>query len=136
MFPKRQQGFTLLEVLLAGFILFLTIATMTMVYRGALLSSSKAEQSLQMSAAVLPVREVISDGFRNGDFSLSGSGEGTYGQYSYTWEAYLDSTGKAESTIPEFGSQNRMYEFKLWRVEMTLTDGPRYRNYEFRELSW
>ena len=33
MSPRQQQGFTLLEVLLAGFILFLTIATMTMVYR-------------------------------------------------------------------------------------------------------
>mgnify|MGYP001597454332 FL=1 len=136
MSPRQQQGFTLLEVLLAGFILFLTIVTMSMVYRGALLSSSKADASLQMSAAVLPVREIISDGFRNGDFSLSGSGEGTYGQYSYSWEAYLDSTGMTESSIPEFGYQNRVYEFKLWRVEMILTDGSRYRNYEFRELSW
>ena len=136
MSPRQQQGFTLLEVLLAGFILFLTIVTMSMVYRGALLSSSKADASLQMSAAVLPVREIISDGFRNGDFSLSGSGEGTYGQYSYSWEAYLDSTGMKESSIPEFGYQNRVYEFKLWRVEMILTDGSRYRNYEFRELSW
>ena len=63
-------------------------------------------------------------------------GEGTYGQYSYSWEAYLDSTGTGESVRSEFGSQGRILQFKLWRVDMILTDGSRFRNYEFRELSW
>ena len=136
MFPKRQQGFTLLEVLLAGFILFLTIATMTMVYRGALLSSSKAEQSLQMSAAVLPVRQIITTGFREADFAEQRSGEGQYGNVVFLWTASLVQIGRPPSVVQEDMSMDGEIEYFLWRVNMRLTLGSVCRQYTFSEVSW
>ncbi|MDA8682136.1 prepilin-type N-terminal cleavage/methylation domain-containing protein [Porticoccaceae bacterium] len=136
MFPKRQQGFTLLEVLLAGFILFLTIATMTMVYRGALLSSSKAEQSLQMSAAVLPVRQIIADEVRKNSHLESVSGEGVFGDISYRWESSRTHIGLPSAILQEDSGLNDDLRYYLVQVDVYFQIESATRNYQFRELAW
>ena len=62
---KKSAGFTLLEVLLAAFILFLVITSVTLVYRGAILSSGKAERSLLISGSVPSIRMIITEAFRD-----------------------------------------------------------------------
>jgi len=136
MFPRRQQGFTLLEVLLAGFILFLTIATMTMVYRGALLSSSKAEKSLEISAVVIPVRQIVTDEIRKSDYGEVSSGEGTYGEINYRWNASLIKVGQPPQIVQENVTLGDKLEYYFWRVEFSLESGSLYRNYHFYEVSW
>lgn len=136
MFPRRQQGFTLLEVLLAGFILFLTIATMTMVYRGALLSSSKAEQSLQMSAAVLPVRQIILDEVRKLSHQENTSGDGLFGQVSYRWESSRTHIGLPSPILQEDSGLNDDLRYYLVQVDVQFKIGSATKNYQFRELAW
>ena len=80
---NHSGGFTLIEVLLSGLILFVTIASMTSVYRGAILASEKSENSLDMSAAMHAVRRVVTDNFRYGDFLGEPGGQGSHGEIDY-----------------------------------------------------
>ena len=136
MFPKRQQGFTLLEVLLAGFILFLTIATMTMVYRGALLSSSKAENSLEISAALPFVRPIVTEQLRAASNATSRVGKGEYGGVIYSWAASAVIKGRPSLDILEINGVADEYEYLLWDVELKLRRDNREKIYTFLELSW
>jgi hypothetical protein len=130
MFPRQQQGFTLLEVLLAGFILFITIATMTMVYRGALLSSNKAEESLALSGSLPFIR------LREGSDDIIRLGKGRYGEISYTWVANAQLKGRPSLDILEINGEADRYEYLLWTVQLTLLHKSRTKAYTFEEISW
>lgn len=132
---RRQRGFSLVEVLVASFILFVTIATMTLVYRGALLSSSKAEESLSVSATVLPIRQIISDGFRNGNFSELGKGVGTYGTVDYEWQARLSHIGLPSAVVQEDSGLVSQLRYYLWDIKLTIKTAKDVREFQFRELS-
>ena len=129
----KQLGFTLIEVLFAGFILFVTIATMTSVYRGALFSSSKAEQSLELSSAVVSIRRLVSEEFRYRDSAEEPKGQGRYGDVDYRWSAKMSYKGVLPRS-PD-GSQPEK-EFYLWDIELTLMKRSATRHYGFSEIDW
>lgn len=129
-----QKGFTLLEVLLSGFILFLVLASMTLVYRGALLSSAKAERSLKVSAAVPSIRILITDDFRVRSKTRDHRGAGRYGGLDYKWVATLTHSGQPSRIVQE--DVGRPLRYFLWDVKLTITLGNMVRNYQFREVSW
>ena len=133
---NRQNGFTLLEVLIAGFILFLTIAAMTMVYRGAMLSSAKAESSLEISAAVPSIRQSISSIFQAGDLSGTPAGEGRFGQVGYYWSAKMTYSGQPAEIILEDSGAGEDLVYFLWQVDLRVTLGSVERTYKFSEISW
>jgi type II secretory pathway component PulJ len=136
MFPRQQQGFTLLEVLLAGFILFITIATMTMVYRGALLSSNKAEESLALSGSLPFIRSLVTEQLREGSDDIIRLGKGRYGEISYTWVANAQLKGRPSLDILEINGEADRYEYLLWTVQLTLLHKSRAKAYTFDEISW
>ena len=136
MLPKSQRGFTLLEVLMAGFILFLTIAAMTLVYRGALFSSEKADKFLQMSSAVMPIRQIISDKLRQADYRDAGTGDGSYGYVDYSWKATLTYSGKPSRILQEGASSDPDLEYYLWQVDISLSSGTLNRKYQFSMVTW
>lgn len=136
MLPTYHRGFTLLEVLLAGFILFLTIATTTSIYRGAILSSEKAQASLSIAASVSPIRQMISDGFTSGDYAALGSGSGSYGALKYKWQATLTHSGVAPSIVQDASGMGEDLQYYLWRVELEVLNDSTMRKYEFTEVSW
>ena len=126
----KQHGFTLLEVLLAGFILFLTLTTLTEVYRGALLSSSKAEQVLSMTGPIPSIKAIISDAVIEGG---ERSGEGSYGGLDYAWVATLAYQGRPTLAILEEAPNAKFF---LWDIRVKVIKGNLVRDYNFRELSW
>jgi len=126
----RAQGFTLLEVLLAGFILFLTLTSLTEVYRGALLSSGKAEQVLSMTGPIPSIRIIISDMVIEGG---ARSGEGSYGDLEYAWSATLAYEGQPSLAVLEEMPKARYF---LWDIDLKVMKGNLVRHYNFRELSW
>ena len=136
MLPKSQRGFTLLEVLMAGFILFLTIAAMALVYRGALFSSEKADKFLQMSSAVMPIRQIISDKLRQADYQDVDIGDGSYGYVDYSWKATLTYSGKPSRILQEGESQDQDLEYYLWQVDISLSSGTLNRKYQFSMVTW
>lgn len=135
MSSNRQRGFTLIEVLIASFILFVTISTMTLVYRGALLSSGKAEKSLSVSVTVLPIRQIISDGFRNGNFSELGQGTGAYGAFDYEWQATLSYVGLPPVVVQEDSGLASELRYYLWDIQLIIKRAEDVRQFQFKELS-
>lgn len=132
----KQQGFTLLEVLLAGFILFLTISVTTLIYKGALLSSVKAERSLAISAAAPAIRRLVTEQVRNIGGANNSLGDGRYGDIEYRWQAALISIGKPSLVLVELNDLEDTQVYSLWNVELSLQKGPLVKNYNFTELSW
>ena len=128
-----ESGFTLLEVLLAGFILFLVLSSMTMVYRGALLSSSKAELSIDITGSVPFIRVIVTDVLREGKSTEDQWGEGEYGDLAYHWVAQLTHEGQPSPILQETAGDLRYY---LWHIELVVMRGHKERRYEFSEISW
>lgn len=138
---RRQQGFTLLEVLVAGFILFLVLTTATLVYRGALLTSGKAQNSLSMSSAVHLIKRVAVEQFREGvGVGDSGndqySGTGEHGQISYQWRAIMTHQGEPLAVLAEDALVAPNFKYSLWRIELHVHRGNLQRTYYFNELGW
>lgn len=130
----KQRGFTLLEVLLAGFILFLVLSSMALVYRGAMLGSGKAERSLLMSAAILPIRSLITEHLRKKASIENDNGAGRYADMDYRWVATLNAIGRPSAIIEEdAGIEVRYF---LWDIEVIVSRGNVRRNFRFREISW
>jgi len=135
---RYNRGFTLLEVLVASFILFLVISTMTMVYRGAILSSEKAERSLRISSAVAPIRSLIADKVRisNGVQTLSGSG--SMGNIAYQWRGEK----RVQAMEPDvFDSDSGKFVtgkrgYGLWAVSLVISYKNTQKEYQFSEVSW
>tara|TARA_B110000046_G_C12725676_1_gene286454 strand:- start:114 stop:524 length:411 start_codon:yes stop_codon:yes gene_type:complete len=133
---RRQRGFTLLEVLLAGFILFITITAMTMVYRGAILTSSKAEASLTMSAALPFIRPLVTDQIRAKTEPDDRLGAGQYGTVNYSWTAIVSHRGRPSLEMLEVNGAGDVYEYLLWNVQLTLSLNNRVEKYIFQEMTW
>ena len=132
----KQRGFTLLEVLLAGFILFLTISVTTLIYKGALLSSGKAERSLAISAAAPAIHRLVTEQVRNIGVANNSLGDGRYGDIEYRWEAALISIGKPSLALVELNDLEDTQVYSLWNVELSLQKGPLVKTYNFTEISW
>ena len=131
MISKGHDGFTLLEVLLAGFILFMTISTATSVYSGAALASNKAKNSLVLSAAAHAIRRLASEEFRGVDNDLQRTGNGSYGDVIYEWVAKVSYVG-VKLEAPD-GSRARQ-KFTVWEIELSLKRGNSLRMVTFSEV--
>ena len=131
---KKQTGFTLLEVLVSGFILFLVLASMTELYRGALISSGKAEGSLLMSSAVPVLRANISELLRESPPGEVNEGDGKFGRVHYRWTAKLTHIGKPSKILQE--DLGRTVEYSLWNIELSLRHKGSRRLYNFSEVTW
>lgn len=134
---RSQKGFTLIEVLVASFILFLVIAAITMVYRGALLSSHKAERSLLFSSLVEPISEEVRLTLQSSTVNEV-QGQGSMGEITFNWSAIEVFQAKipplvdAERGISTQGSK----VFRLWDITLELQLNSATRNYYFSEISW
>jgi len=135
---KSAKGFTLIEVLLASFILFLVIAAITMVYRGALLSSYKAERVLTFSALIGPVSEQVRAQIQLGSKESELQGQGEMGQITYSWTATQIQSGKAPERLDVLTGtlKTSITTFKLWDVSIDLQLKTAKRQYYFNEVTW
>lgn len=134
---KNQQGFTLIEVLVASFILFLVIAAVTLVYRGALISSHKAERALKFSSLVEPISENIKLQLQSSTNSER-QGQGTMGEINYNWHATQTFQAKSPpSADAESGNISQGNKtFRLWDITLNLELKSASRQYHFSEVSW
>ena len=130
---KYQSGFTLLEVLLSSFILFSTIVTMTLIYRGAVLSSDKSEQALSVSVAAHAVQRIVSDEFREMIDKSQPYGDGLYGEVAYRWSAVATHKGIRRGS-PDGSSSSR--ELTLWQINLTVSKGMMTKQFNYSEISW
>ena len=141
---KYNKGFSLIEVLVASLILFLVVVSMMSVYRGALLSSTKATESLELVSLVPHVRTSITEIIRESAFQTQLEGELFYKDTQFFWEANIMANGRAfdleninfgnSVIMPDTGQgATPMY---LWKVTLEVKVGNKLREFEFWEVSW
>jgi len=139
-FTKYPKGFTLIEVLIAGVILFMVIAMTTLVYRSALLSSNKAQQVLAITGYLPIIIDNITHELHQQDTGMQNSlqGGGISMQVAYNWQARLIQAKSALTRIDFFTGQavTQPARYRLWQVEIELTLGSSSRRYEYEELSY
>ena len=133
MSENNQAGFTLLEVLIASVILFSVIVTSTLVYRGAILSSDKAEQALSVSVAAHAIQRIVTDDFRQLTDRSQPLGEGRYGEVTYSWRAEETHTGTRTGAVD---GSTPAREFSLWQIHLTISKGKMTKQFQYSEVSW
>ncbi|WP_144213626.1 PulJ/GspJ family protein [Shewanella donghaensis] len=136
---SRQKGFTLLEVLLASFILFIVLAGMTMVYRGALLSSRIAERSIDshqiVGFATADIKNRLSSGINLTESEVAGAGQVNGVKYSWTGKNILDKKGQSilnpdgDFSVPSTRYQN-------WEIQLTLQINNYQKTLNYRLFRW
>ncbi|WP_108947130.1 type II secretion system protein [Shewanella halifaxensis] len=137
---KKQQGFTLIEVLVAGFILFLVISVTTLIYRGATLSSHKAERSIYVNGLVPLIIDEIQVKVRSKgqDGTLSLAGQGSMAEVEYDWTGkVIDFLAAPPKLLAEAGiSEVQNKRYKLWQINVNARYNGYERNYKYVEFSW
>lgn len=136
---SAQSGFTLLEIMVASVILIASIAAISLSFRGALLSSQKAETNLQVSGAIEFLTDHVTREIRaiNSE-NATMSGKGILWGISYKWQAELAQKGAAPERF-DIDSGNFVSEearFKLWMVTLELSRNGVNKSYSFYEVSW
>lgn len=81
--PVYQAGFTLLEVLIAGLILFTAIALVSLAYRTGLQSERSAENRVFKTMAARYIEQDVAEQLRVQPQRTSG--EGRWGRWQYEW---------------------------------------------------
>lgn len=129
-----------MEVLIAGFILFLVISTTTLIYRGAVLSSHKAERSIYVNGLLpLMIDSIDTQIHTNGqDKTLTLNGRDEMGMSSYTWSAeVIDYQAPPQRSVAESGiTEAQGKRFKLWQVTVNVEYDDYEREYRYLETSW
>lgn len=135
---NKSAGFTLIEVMIAGVILIISLATMTLVYRGAALSSQKAADNIEFSASVGLIFNTIQGRVRGANAVEPVSGEGVIEGVKYHWTSRLiEKKGAADRLDPESGEfQAQPERFYLWDIQLIVERGSKQRTYHYKELSW
>ncbi|MDT0602815.1 PulJ/GspJ family protein [Thalassotalea castellviae] len=135
-----KNGFTLIEVLVAAVILFASIATVSMVYRGAFLSSEKAEQHVTLSGMMPIILANIKKDIRSlGDSQENElAKQGQVWEVSYQWKAqqvdFKSAPTKLDVDTGDYVTPPLKY--KLWLVELAVQYRSTNQQFQFHELSW
>ena len=122
---KRSRGFTLLEVLVALTILGVGVVTLLQIF----------SLGLRLGARSSVSTETVTEGARVMDELLArrklpvGSESGTLGP-EVRWQAQVQAMGNSPLSL----EPSSKWELKEVTLEMTLTDGGRRRNVDFRTL--
>ncbi|MGJ8680090.1 prepilin-type N-terminal cleavage/methylation domain-containing protein [Paraglaciecola sp.] len=135
-----QRGFTLMEVLIAGLILFMAISTTTLIYRSAMMSSLKAEKVITINGFVPFAVEDIEIQIREAmnPQKLAFEGEGELLDITYTWQAN-QLLAKGATPRLGFGTNELIIQpprYKLWRVNLTMTYSGMSRQFSYTEFSF
>jgi prepilin-type N-terminal cleavage/methylation domain-containing protein len=137
---KNNRGFTLIEVMVAAVILFSVIATVSMIYRGAFLSSEKANNHINISAVLPSVLTNIRQNIRlkgNSSAEILNNRASAW-DVKYQWQAQLIKKASAPAKLdPDSGAMITPPEkYKLWQVELIMKRNGVTKQYQFNELSW
>lgn len=137
---RKGAGFTLIEIMVASVILFMVLGTVSIVYRGALLSSSKASEHLLINAQVAPLLSLAESHIRSESktekeqLKLEGSSNDV--RYSIT-ASLIDFRSPPQRFDVDSGSyQTPPKKYKLWNVELMLTHNGITKNFVFKQLGW
>ncbi|MBQ4860832.1 prepilin-type N-terminal cleavage/methylation domain-containing protein [Pseudoalteromonas sp. MMG013] len=136
---NKNSGFTLIEILISVIILVVVVTSVSLVYRGAYISSEKAATYVRLSSSMPGVLATVREKIRNSQFSnTSLSNTGMNGEVEYVWNASVVSSKNVKSSVLDgervglgFGNA-----YNLWDVSLTLSYKGISNTYQYREVSW
>lgn len=129
---SRNEGFTLIEVLIASLIMFISIAAFSMVFRSALISSSSAENHVATSSIIPLIQNEISHHLQ----MKTDNGQGRLLGRNYRWTAKkLKETKPPPRYLAEKIVQQN-HTATLWQVTLIVSYKGRETEYELGEISW
>lgn len=133
---KFHRGFTLLEVMVAGIILFAAISTVSMIYRNTINSQQLSIKHLKIASVVPFLLDEVRDEIRNKTTLQSSlAGEGSNFGVEFFWQAEQIMSKKPlanELAADEVLPQN----YILWQVKLKVQYETYTKEYQFREFSW
>lgn len=134
---QHARGFTLVELLIAGTILFAVITTITEAYRTSLQSSLRAEETVRI---ITPLRLIVSDiaNELQNEVAETSQGGGTMLGVNYRYAAQSVLFTPPATRFEPDTSNFRNYEprYRLYDVNLTLTYRGRSREFKYQELAW
>ncbi|WP_448546872.1 PulJ/GspJ family protein [Thalassotalea fusca] len=135
-----EQGFTLIEVLVAAVILFAAITTVSLIYRGAFTSSEKAESHVAISGSIPAIMAQIKVDIRKAAMQsvTESQYEGQSWNVNYHWKATVkeerDAIDRLDADSGEYEKSH--YRFQLWEVSLEVTHKSTVEHYTFEQLAW
>lgn len=141
MSARAQQGFTLIEVLVAALIMFTVLATATLSVRGALHASERATRTIELLAPLPWITPTIRTRLRE---SLSDallpehSGAGSMFGVSYRFHATLVRSGAPPARFDVDAADFIEYppRFGLYDIDLELERGGETSRFIYQELAW
>ncbi|GAB2921881.1 PilW family protein [Rheinheimera gaetbuli] len=135
---QKQQGFTLIEVLIASSILFLAIAIAVISFSATRQTSVMATERIALHTPLNIIVDQVETALRPAAAETL-SGEGRLGSVAYRWQANLNSrySPKAIPTNEQDGSQAQVENrFLLFDIQIQLESAGAKRSYSYQKLGW
>lgn len=132
----KMTGFSLIEVLIASFIMFISLMVFSSVFRSAIISSDKAVSNVSSSAYTHLIMGEIAAQLKDAHQQNQLTGKGTLLQRKFQWQANV-----VESTRPParyFGQtmSQAEHQMKLWQVQLTLIIDEKQSQVQYQEVTW
>jgi prepilin-type N-terminal cleavage/methylation domain-containing protein len=137
---RKHSGFTLVEVLVASVILFSVLASVSLIYRGAILSSEKASNHIAINAEVkqiiAQIEKIVLEKSKGQETHAEGQGKSN--AVGYRWQASLERISSAPAKFdPDSGNfVTPPQKYKLWLVNIDLSLNKTTKHYVFYQLGW
>ena len=138
MMSRRSAGFTLIEILVASVILFMSISALTYIYRTAIISSLKSSKNVELNSVVTLIINDIQSQIRANPKLLSNQGKGKIRQVDYKWQSTLIKKAPAVDVLFSLSTNETKPEdrYYLWQVDLVLSYGNLSKDYRYQEISW
>ncbi|WP_088331525.1 type II secretion system protein [Lacimicrobium sp. SS2-24] len=135
---QRPKGFTLLEVLVAGVILFMAISSAAIVYSSALKSSESATRAVISASQLSMLMTHIQSQLRRVDSLVDKKGQGYLLGNSYHWVARVQERAKPTPVYsgPEEGFSIPPKDIILWSVSLNVEAESNSRDFQFFVTGW
>lgn len=115
-----SKGFTLIETLVSGLLLFAVIALVSQAYSAALLNEQRAVRAIERAHALKFIRQLIDEEIREAPTLEEGSGR--WKQLTYQWRVSAENTKYSRAgTDIDTGQQVAMGTILILReIEVTI----------------
>lgn len=130
------RGFTLLEVLVASFILFLVIATASLIFSSSVKSQQSATNSIQVNGYLPLMQDHLTARLREMDGEFD-TGEMEFMQVQFVWNANVEKKSSVTaSAVGESSVSAVERDVKLWSVQLSASIGSLSSQHHFYVLGW
>ena len=138
---SKQDGFTLIEVLIAAVIMFTVLATATLSLRGALIASERATRTTELLAPLPWITSTIRESLRekaSANLTSEHSGEGALFDVNFRFRAVNVRSGAPPPRFDPDAADFVDYapRFGLFDIELELEKDGATRRFIYQELAW